>query len=34
MDWIDLAEERDGVGACDCGNEPPGFIKCGKFLTR
>jgi hypothetical protein len=20
------------AGTCDCGNEPSGFIKCGKFL--
>jgi hypothetical protein len=26
MNWIDLA------GACECGNEPPGSIKCGEFL--
>ena len=34
MDWIDLAQDRDRwrVGTCDCGNEPLGFIKCGKLF--
>ena len=33
MDWIDLAQNRDRRrGACECGNEPPGSIKCGEFL--
>ena len=21
------------VGTCECGNEPPGSIKCGEFLN-
>jgi hypothetical protein len=28
-DWIELAQDRD---SCECGNEPPGSIKCGEFL--
>jgi hypothetical protein len=32
MDWIELAQDRDGVGTCECGNEPLGSKKCGKFL--
>jgi len=33
MDWIDLVQERGQVaGSCECGNEPSGSIKCGKFL--
>jgi hypothetical protein len=33
MGWIDLAQDRDGgVGSCECGNEPSGYIKFGKFL--
>jgi hypothetical protein len=28
MDWIGLAQDRDS----ECGNEPSGSIKCGKFL--
>ena len=28
-DWIELAQDRD---ACECGNELPGFVKCGEFL--
>jgi hypothetical protein len=28
MDWIDLAED-----SCEHGNEPPGSIKSGKFLS-
>jgi hypothetical protein len=22
------------AGACECGNEPPGSIKCGEFLAE
>jgi hypothetical protein len=29
MDWIEVAEDREGG---ECGNEPPGSIKCGEFL--
>jgi hypothetical protein len=29
MDWIYLAQV---AGACECGNEPLGSIKCGEFL--
>jgi hypothetical protein len=32
MDWIELAQDRDVAGTCDCGNEPSGSIKCGEFL--
>jgi len=33
MDWIELAEDRDRWGGpCECGNEPPGSIKCVQFL--
>jgi hypothetical protein len=33
MDWIDLAQVRERWrGACECGNEPSGSIKCGEFL--
>jgi len=32
MDWIELAQDRDMVGSCECGNEPSGSIKCGEFL--
>ena len=31
MDWIDLAHDR--AGACKCGNEPSGSIKCREFLS-
>jgi len=27
--WLRIG--RDG-GVCECGDEPPGFIKCGEFL--
>ena len=29
IDWIELAQDTD---SCECGNEPSGSIKCGKFL--
>jgi hypothetical protein len=32
MGWIDLAQNRDVASFCECGNEPLGSIKCGKFL--
>jgi hypothetical protein len=34
MNWIDLAQDRDrlGGGGFECGNEPSGPMKCGKFL--
>jgi hypothetical protein len=32
MDWIDLAQEGQRVGSCECGNEPSGSIKHGEFL--
>jgi hypothetical protein len=32
MDWIELAQDRDVAGTCECGNEPSGSINCGKFL--
>jgi hypothetical protein len=32
MNWIELAQDRDGAGSCECGNEPPGSIKCEEFL--
>jgi hypothetical protein len=32
MDWIDLAQDRQVVGTCECGDEVSGSIKCGEFL--
>ena len=32
LDWADL-EEGQVADACECGNEPSGSIKCGKFLN-
>jgi hypothetical protein len=33
MDWIDLAQDRDRWQALvNCGNEPSGSMRCGKFL--
>ena len=29
MDWFELAQV---AGTCECGNEPPGSIKCREFL--
>jgi hypothetical protein len=33
MDWIELAQDRQVAGTCECGNEPSGSIKCGEFLN-
>jgi hypothetical protein len=32
MDWIELAQDRQVAGTCECGNEPLGSRKCGEFL--
>jgi hypothetical protein len=32
IDWIELVQDRQVAGTCECGNEPSGFIKCGEFL--
>jgi hypothetical protein len=29
---IELAQDRQVVGTCECGNEPWGSTKCGEFL--
>ena len=26
------SEQGQVADTCECGNEPPGFIKCGEFL--
>jgi hypothetical protein len=33
MDWIELAQDRQVAGTCECGNEPSASIICGDFLT-
>ena len=33
MDWIDVAQDRERRPViCERGNEPSGYMKCGKFL--
>ena len=32
VDWIDSVQDRDVTGACECGTEHSGSIKCGEFL--
>jgi hypothetical protein len=32
MNWIELAQDRQVAGTCECGNEPPCYIKSGEFL--
>jgi hypothetical protein len=32
MDWIDLTQDRQVAGTCECGNELSGFIKSGEFF--
>jgi hypothetical protein len=34
MDWIQLVQDRQLVGTCECGNEPLGSIKCREFLDQ
>ena len=31
---MDCSDSRQGQvpGACECGNEPSGYVKCGEFL--
>jgi hypothetical protein len=29
MDWIELGQDRQVAGTCECGNEPSGSIKRG-----
>jgi hypothetical protein len=31
-DLVQLAQDRQLAGTCECGNEPSGSIKCGEFL--
>jgi hypothetical protein len=31
-DWIDVAQDRQVAGTCECGDEPSGSIKCREFL--
>jgi hypothetical protein len=32
MDCIDMAQDREVAGSCECGNEASDSIKCGEFL--
>jgi len=32
MNWIDLAQDRNRWGSCECGKEPSGSVKCGEFI--
>ena len=35
--WTELGWPRiprQVVDACECGNEPPGSVKCGEFLDQ
>jgi hypothetical protein len=32
MDWIEMAQDRQVAGTCECGNKPSGSIKRGEFL--
>jgi len=31
-EWIDVVQDKDVVGSCQCVNEPTGSKKCGEFL--
>ena len=32
MDWVDVAQDRQVAGICECGNEPSGSKKCVNYL--
>jgi len=32
MDWIELAQDGDVAGTCECDNEPLRSIKHGEFI--
>jgi hypothetical protein len=32
MYWIEVAQEREVISTCKCGNEPSGCIKFGDYL--
>jgi hypothetical protein len=32
MDWIELTQDRQVAGTCECGNKHSGSIKRGEFL--
>jgi hypothetical protein len=32
MGWIELAQDREMAGTCECNNKPSGSIKCGEVL--
>ena len=34
MDWVDLAQDRQVAGTCECGDGPSGSIKLGEFLRN
>jgi hypothetical protein len=34
MDWINLAQDGQVVGSCECNDEHLGSIKCGEFLEQ
>ena len=33
MDWIELAQDGQVEGSCECGNEPSGSINAENFLS-
>jgi hypothetical protein len=32
MDWIELVQDREVAGICECDNEHLGSMKCGEFV--
>jgi hypothetical protein len=32
LEWINVVQENEVAGCCECGNEHSGSIKCGEFL--
>jgi hypothetical protein len=32
VEWVNVVQDNEVAGCCECGNETSGSIKCGEFL--